>query len=146
MKRSKRRPRSQPYKTGYKRPPRDAQFKPGQSGNPKGRPKGSRRLVDDLQRELARLITIDESNPTKKLRIREVITKQLVRVAAKGDLKGIAMIWKALENDTAEPGAAKESDAAFRPEDELVISDIVRRIRLMDEPAAIAPVRSGESG
>jgi hypothetical protein len=28
------------YTVGYKRPPRNAAFKPGQSGNPKGRPKG----------------------------------------------------------------------------------------------------------
>lgn len=27
------------YEVGYKRPPREHQFKPGQSGNPKGRPK-----------------------------------------------------------------------------------------------------------
>jgi Family of unknown function (DUF5681) len=30
------------YKVGYGKPPKARQFKPGQSGNPKGRPKGSR--------------------------------------------------------------------------------------------------------
>lgn len=30
------------YKTGYGKPPKKSQFKPGHSGNPKGRPKGSR--------------------------------------------------------------------------------------------------------
>jgi hypothetical protein len=29
-----------PYKVGRGKPPRDKQFRPGQSGNPKGRPKG----------------------------------------------------------------------------------------------------------
>ena len=30
------------YKVGYKRPPVSTRFKPGSSGNPKGRPKGQR--------------------------------------------------------------------------------------------------------
>jgi len=30
------------YETGYGKPPKAHQWKPGESGNPKGRPKGSR--------------------------------------------------------------------------------------------------------
>jgi hypothetical protein len=29
-------------RVGYKRPPQHSKFKPGQSGNPKGRPKGAK--------------------------------------------------------------------------------------------------------
>lgn len=38
---------------GYGKPPRHSQFKPGQSGNPRGRKKGSRGLRTDLHAELA---------------------------------------------------------------------------------------------
>lgn len=41
-----------PYEVGYGRPPKATQFKPGQSGNPKGRP---RKDYDDLRHELAEL-------------------------------------------------------------------------------------------
>ena len=33
------------YPIGYKKPPRDTQFKPGQSGNFKGRPKGAKNFA-----------------------------------------------------------------------------------------------------
>jgi hypothetical protein len=36
------------YAVGYGRPPKTTQFKPGQSGNPKGRPKGSRSARAEL--------------------------------------------------------------------------------------------------
>ena len=35
------------HKIGYGRPPRHSQYKPGQSGYPRGRPKGSRNFKTD---------------------------------------------------------------------------------------------------
>jgi hypothetical protein len=34
--------------SGYKDPPKDKQFKPGQSGNPRGRPRGSRNKTKEF--------------------------------------------------------------------------------------------------
>ena len=41
-----------PFEVGYKRPPRQSRFQPGQSGNPRGRPKGSKNRVTALCADL----------------------------------------------------------------------------------------------
>jgi len=40
------------YSIGFKKPPKHARFKPGQSGNPKGRPKKTDTMADVLQKSL----------------------------------------------------------------------------------------------
>ncbi|MDB5317781.1 MAG: hypothetical protein JWO26_370 [Rhodospirillales bacterium] len=42
------------YKVGYGRPPQGTRFKKGQSGNPKGRPKGAVDMGSVFQRVVAR--------------------------------------------------------------------------------------------
>ena len=48
------------YEIGYGKPPKQTRFKPGQSGNPRGRPSGTRNLRTDLAEELAERIAISE--------------------------------------------------------------------------------------
>src|SRR5262249_57654843 len=53
------------YKVGPGRPPKEHQFKPGQSGNPKGRKRKPASLVPDLKRlfeqALAQKLTLHQS-------------------------------------------------------------------------------------
>jgi len=47
-------PNDDKYPVGYKRPPKSSRWKKGQSGNPKGRPKGSgQRQIGKLMRKVA---------------------------------------------------------------------------------------------
>jgi hypothetical protein len=46
------------YPVGYKKPPRHTQFKPGQSGNPRGRPKQSATFADVLTKQLRKKVTV----------------------------------------------------------------------------------------
>ena len=49
------------YEVGYGKPPTHTRFKPGQSGNPKGRPKGSKNKRPGLQEERMKDIILDEA-------------------------------------------------------------------------------------
>lgn len=80
------------YSVGYGKPPKSTQFKKGQSGNPKGRPRGSLSLMTVIERELNSKVTVTEQGQQKKVRKKEVVAKQLVNKAASGDLKATNLV------------------------------------------------------
>lgn len=49
------------YEVGYGKPPADSRFKPGQSGNPKGRPRGAKNKRPALNEERLKGIILDEA-------------------------------------------------------------------------------------
>ena len=83
-----------PYDVGYGKPPKASQFKPGQSGNPKGRPKGTKNLATDLQEELEEKILISESGQQLKTTKQRAMLKTLMAKALKGDVRAADSVIK----------------------------------------------------
>ncbi|MXU66596.1 DUF5681 domain-containing protein [Oceanomicrobium pacificus] len=98
------------YEVGYGRPPKASQFKKGQSGNPKGRPKGAKGIRASLQRELEAKVTIREGNRQIRVSKAEAMVKRLSSNALKGDMKALALLLKL----DSEQGARQEADVAER--------------------------------
>ena len=80
------------YPVGYRKPPKSSQFKKGRSGNPKGRPKGSRNLATDLKAELEGKIVVRESGAQRRLTKQQVLLKTLMARALQGDMKAATAI------------------------------------------------------
>lgn len=100
---------SDDYEVGYAKPPKSTRFKKGQSGNPKGRPKGATGVKASLKRELASQITIRERGRETKLSKAEVLAKSLTTDALKGDAKARLEILKLDDELFGESQAGQES-------------------------------------
>jgi Family of unknown function (DUF5681) len=77
---------------GYKQPPTHLQFQPGQSGNPNGRPKGTRNFKSDLRDELSETISFREGNREVSISKQRALIKRLVASAIDGDARSIATL------------------------------------------------------
>jgi hypothetical protein len=81
------------YKVGYGKPPREHQFKPGQSGNRGGRNPGARGLKTELHDALNRKVSIKvEGNIVTASALRQSLTTLALR-AANGDLKAQGILY-----------------------------------------------------
>lgn len=74
-------------KVGYKNPPKHTQFKPGQSGNLKGRPKNARGLKTDLRAELSTKMKIRMNGEDVSGTKQQLMLRTLSARAASGDVQ-----------------------------------------------------------
>jgi hypothetical protein len=82
---------------GYCRPPVHSRFKPGQSGNPSGRAKGSQNLKTLFHRILKEEVSLREGTDVRKVSKAEAIMRSLVVGALKGDTRSIGTLFRLAE-------------------------------------------------
>lgn len=117
------------YAVGYRKPPEHTRFKKGQSGNPKGRPKGAKSTSTLFDKALSKKITATEDGQTVVMTKREALFIGLVNRAIKGDQRAAETILK-LESD-------RKSAAIAEPDMPLSIEDarqgFIDRLRRVDK-------------
>lgn len=77
---------------GYGKPPKAYRFKPGQSGNPSGRPKGVKNEITIMRELLGQKVTITVRGRPKRITLLEALHRRALEDGLKGDLKSIAFI------------------------------------------------------
>jgi hypothetical protein len=127
------------YQVGYGKPPRHTGFQKGRSGNPKGRPKGSKNLATLLTEALDEKVQVTEDGKRRRVTKRELVIKQLVNKSASADLRAIKQLTDIVERAErrAEDSPAAPPTQAFTAADEEVIAELRQRIE-RDIRAAIA--------
>jgi hypothetical protein len=130
-------PPDQEYRVGPGRPPKEHQFRPGQSGNPKGARRKSRSIGLDLkalfERALSGKVTLRQGEQEKIITKAAAGIEQLVNQFAKGDRharRDLIALAERLEVDlVAGRGEALEQAvaAALSANDEALLADYVRR-------------------
>jgi hypothetical protein len=113
------------YGIGYKKPPKKSQFKPGQSGNAKGRPKGSKNFASELSEELMEKIAIKEDGKKKSISKQRALVKALLAKALQGNAQAAnVLINAALKLQESIAPAELEDWAA---EDEAIVKEYIER-------------------
>ena len=82
---------------GYRRPPFATRFKPGQSGNPKGRTRDSKNLQTMFNKILNEQVTVREGSRLRKVSKAEAILRGIVVNAMKGEPRAIVTMFKIAE-------------------------------------------------
>ena len=77
---------------GYGRPPKHTQFKPGQSGNPKGRSPQSRNFKTMVNKVLGEQVQIREGGRIRRMPKIEALFRTMMSRAFKGDPKAMASL------------------------------------------------------
>jgi Family of unknown function (DUF5681) len=80
------------YSVGYGKPPKEHRFQPGQPGNRKGRPKGTKNTLTLLREILDRKIEVRSGSTVRNITVREAMLTRFAESALKGDTKSAAFL------------------------------------------------------
>lgn len=124
-------------KVGYKNPPKHSQFKKGQSGNPKGRPKNGRGLKTDLKAELIGKMKIRVNGEDISGTKQQLMLRTLTVRAASGDISAtrilINLVMQVLGPEDHETGPKKLSNL-----DQEILDQLLMRQSPQDERLTVS--------
>lgn len=122
-------------KVGYGSTPEHSRWQKGQSGNPRGRPKGKANFVTDLTAELAETIQITEGGKSRSITKQRALLKSLTAKGIKGDIRAaqLMMNWA---RAVVEDSGAERTVPPLSVEDRKILEDYLKRTRVPGEEQA----------
>jgi hypothetical protein len=125
------------YEVGYGKPPKDSQFKKGESGNPRGRAKYTRNLKTDLTKILGKKISVREGDRRFKVSGQEGVLMSLMAKCLKGDTKAITTLVNLAVRMFGLEGAFPDATERLTPQEQQMLTEWDDRLRNLapdDEP------------
>jgi hypothetical protein len=128
----KKRARSAPdgNDVGYGKPPRAHQFKPGQSGNPKGRPRGAKSEATILQDLLQHKIGLSERGKTRRITLHEAILRRIAEDCLKGNTKSAAFLLNRYHAMTS----SEPDESGLSDDEQIVLETYLKKIQSNLDP------------
>jgi Family of unknown function (DUF5681) len=118
----------QGYKVGYGRPPLHGQFKPGTSGNNKGRPKGSRNAKTIVDEVMNSPVTIRENGKARRTTKLRAMLEAAALNAMKGDTRALnAFIALLIRTGHLDQSENEQLMTSLPEEDDAIIKDYLQR-------------------
>lgn len=142
---------SEPYEIGYGKPPKEGQVMKGQSGNPNGRPKGSKNIATMFNEITRELINVTENGRTKTVTRIEAVLHRMTNEALSGNPKvmrefiQLSRAFEEVEKTDEAPSVPNERDAA-------VLQNVLKRMMRINDSSEsgniaeeeIEPTEEGE--
>ena len=116
------------YTVGYGKPPASGRFKPGVSGNPKGRRKNIKNFETYLRDELRSKVTVNRDGRQVSLPKVGLIAVQLVNSALKGNLKSIDCLLR-MVNFMGDHEGAGEASRSLTEMQRQLLTDFIDSIQ-----------------
>lgn len=133
----------QEYEVGYGKPPKSGQFAKGSSGNPNGRPKGSKNLACIVLRESRQPVRMNGPRGSRTVTKLEAIVTQLGNKAAQGELRA-AREFLPLVQRSEEAVNAESAPLVVHELDQRTMQSLRRRMEKL-KVAAVTFHENGES-
>ena len=131
------------YEVGYGKPPKKSQFKPGQSGNRNGRPKGARGLKTVIMEDAATRISVLEAGKKRKKPKLDLLVQSTFNRAMKGDARAAAQYFDLLKRYLPDE-EAETTDEGLSPEEEIILQSLKMRLSRTNPSGADEEVENGE--
>jgi Family of unknown function (DUF5681) len=127
--------REKPYRVGYRRPPTETQFKPGVSGNPKGRRKKAPSFSEVTEQVLNETIELRVGDRVLRMTNRYALVRSAIRYAVAGKPRLIAVLPAIMRYENESQQGKADANLNLSADDEAILSDFLVRHRAPDEPA-----------
>ena len=105
------------YKIGYGKPPRHTRFKPGASGNPRGRPRRSKDIGTLFDQQLDRLVPLMRDGRKVRVSVRELFAMNIVKAAVNGNSRAQELVLRHMRE------GGKPDPFGIKPYDDKILAE-----------------------
>jgi hypothetical protein len=116
-----------PFRVGYGRPPAETRFKPGVSGNPKGRSKKMPSFSDVTEQVLNERVEMRVGDQVLRMSNRQALVRSAIRQALAGKPRLLTVLPAIIryENETLQ--GRSDANSHLATEDEAILADFLAR-------------------
>lgn len=122
------------YRVGYGRPPTQTQFKPGVSGNPKGRSKKAPSFSEVTEQVLNKKIEMRAGDQVLRMSNKEALIQSAIRQALAGKPRLLAVLPAIMRYESETQQGRPDATATLAADDEAILSDFLARHRDAENP------------